>query len=189
MAVTFARLEYSTTGAPYELCGRTQLYRALSDLKQHFGLEMRLGIAFDFKLYRAVTEKIQHGTQEVTRPAIEPVESNMAANNSYSMMAVEDELLEVCHMLKQCGVAVEAVVKGKQLGQFRMVMNSQEEAMRATENCMLAKMTLKKYFLKKGIEVSFVPCEPDIIGSVQVPVSVSLWKDGKNVSGDEFSLF
>lgn len=45
-------------------------------------------------------------------------------------------------------------------------MNGHEEAMRATENYIIAKMTLKKYFLRKGIEVSFVPCEPDIIGSV-----------------------
>lgn len=98
VAVTFARLEYPN-GTPYELCGRTQLYRAIHDLKQHFGLEMRLGIQFDFKLYKPSTEKIQHGIQEVTHATFEPMENNMAANNSNSMMAIEDELLEVSHML------------------------------------------------------------------------------------------
>jgi hypothetical protein len=47
-----------------------------------------------------------------------------------------------------------------------MVMNGQEEAVKATENFTFAKMTLKKYFSKKGFEVSYVPCEPDIVGSV-----------------------
>lgn len=81
-------------------------------------------------------------------------------------MAIEDELLEVIHMLNVSGIQVDAVTKQKQNGQFRMVMNGQEEAIKATENYTLAKMTLRKYFSKKGIEVSFVPCEPDIVGSV-----------------------
>jgi glutamine synthetase len=81
-------------------------------------------------------------------------------------MAIEDELLEVTHMLSISGIHIDAITKQKQNGQFRMVMNGQEEAVKATENFTLAKMTLKKYFSKKGIEVSFVPCEPDIVGSV-----------------------
>jgi glutamine synthetase len=104
-------------------------------------------------------------------------------------MSIEDELLEVTHMLNISGIQVDAITKQKQNGQYRMVMNGQEEAVKATENFALAKMTLKKYFSKKGFEVSYVPCEPDIVGSVQVPVKLSLWKDGKNVSGDEFSMF
>ncbi len=81
-------------------------------------------------------------------------------------MAIEDELLEVTHMLHISGINIDAITKQKQNGQFRMVMNGQEEAVKATENYTLAKMTLKKYFSKKGIEVSFAPCEPDIVGSV-----------------------
>ena len=60
MGVTFARLEYPN-GAPYEMCGRTQMQRALHELKTHFGLEMRVGIEFDFKLFRHTSEKVQHG--------------------------------------------------------------------------------------------------------------------------------
>ena len=57
MGVTFARLEYPN-GAPYEMCGRTQMQRALHELKTHFGLEMRVGIEFDFKLFRHTSEKV-----------------------------------------------------------------------------------------------------------------------------------
>ena len=93
-------------------------------------------------------------------------------------------------MLQVCGVTVSSYTKGTQSGQFRMTLKTEgEDAVRATENYSIAKMTLKRYFQRKGVEVTYVPCEPDIVGSNLVPITLSLWKDGKNVSGDEFSLY
>ena len=165
MALTFTRLEY-LNGTAYELCGRSQLIRVLHDLKSHFGLDLRLGIAFDFKLSKPSTQTIQHGLQEVTRQSIAPLENNLVANNSNSLMTVEDELLEVSHILQVCGVTVSSYTKGTQSGQFRMTLKTEgEDSVRATENYSIAKMTLKRYFQRKGVEVTYVPCEPDIVGS------------------------
>jgi glutamine synthetase len=104
-------------------------------------------------------------------------------------MAMEEEMIDISNMLNATGINVESIKKLNQAGLFRMVLSKHEDAMKATENLSIAKMCLKQYLSKKGLEISFCPSEPDVVGSVSVPISLSLWKDSRNVSGDEFSLY
>ena len=116
------------------MCGRSQLSRVLYDLKANFAFEMRLGIEFDFKLLKHAPHRVQHGLQETTRMALDAIESNLHANNSNSLMLIEEEMIDITNMLNICGIQVESISKKNLEGQFRMSLGKYEDAMKATEN-------------------------------------------------------
>ena len=186
--MVFARLE-KLDGTPYELCGRSQLRRACQDLKQHFGYDLRCGFELKFKLLKHGSVSVQHGLQEIQRPALENVESNTVSDSAYSLLAHEEDFLAIIHQLSLAGVEVETIAKDTYLsGQFRLTLPKHEEVLKAIDDYYLVRMLLKKHFEKKGLIVSFLPTTADMAGHVNAVVSLSLWKE-KNVSGDEFSLY
>ena len=66
--------------------------------------------------------------------ALDAIESNLHANNSNSLMLIEEEMIDITNMLNICGIQVESISKKNLEGQFRMSLGKYEDAMKATEN-------------------------------------------------------
>lgn len=164
--VCFVRL-FDESNKPFEACPRHLLEKAIGQLKD-LGYTLKVGIEIEYTLLKKDT--------------LEPYD-NSTYYSLHSMAMYSEDIENLIKELEAVGIKIEQIHKEGAKGQFELVLKY-DEIMRSIDNYYMAKEILACYYAKKGYYACFLPkVFSDCSNGAHT--HMSLWKDGKNVTGEK----
>ena len=142
--------------------------RAIQELKTFGGYEVKIGIEIEFALLDAKT--------------MQPIDHGIDCNLSLLMNLVDD-FHDLYMKLKDHDINIEAIHKECGFGQYEMVMNY-GDLKKTLDDYYLSREIITQHFRKKGLIASFLPKPFANSMGNGAHIHLSLWKNGKNITGD-----
>ncbi len=157
------------TGKPSLLCPRSILKKTLSDESEY-----EVVAAFENEFYFVLKDE---------KGNIAVAEDSLCFDTS-GMNSMNPVILDIIRALNKQNISVEKHYPEYGPGQHEIVMKY-SEALRAADNQILFKETVKAVARSHGLYASFMPKPFQDKSGSGAHIHISLWKDGKNVFYDK----
>ena len=155
---------FTHDGERYKYCPRSTVRKAIIDLKEKHGLEVKIGFELEFAIFNL---------------EFSPVEYNVySSSNSLDLYA--GILEEIVLKLQAMDIEVLVVHKETGPGQYEVVLGY-GEILETLDKYFMARELIKAVLRKYSLIGSFIPKSGPITQN-GAHVHMSLWKDGRNIT-------
>lgn len=153
---------------PWSLCPRTLLKKAIKELKK-YGYELKVAFENEFYLFRKEDEEFK-------------LFENSSFATSFSYIEYSDFILKLSEELENQGFTIERFYPESGPGQVELTFRY-SDPLEAADNQVYFKEITKNIARTFGYHASFIPKPFEEYSGNGSHIHLSLWKNGKNVTG------